>query len=213
MELLIASATGTFLALFPITNPFGVVPTFYSLTGNSTPTRRSHQARQVCINVVIVLTTALIVGRFILSFFGLSIGVLQIAGGLLLAQTSWRMVSAPECSVSTEPHRKTTQDDITLIPLAIPLISGPGAIGMVIGLATQRSHFMSYAGSLLGILGIGGLLYLCLTLGKPVVRILGKPGLRAFTQILGFFILAISIQLVTSGAFSLIQDFISSLAA
>lgn len=73
MDLLIASATGTFLALFPITNPFGVVPTFYTLTGDSTPTRRSHQARQVCINVVVVLTVALIVGQFILNFFGLSI--------------------------------------------------------------------------------------------------------------------------------------------
>ncbi|MEM6869050.1 MAG: MarC family protein, partial [Cyanobacteria bacterium P01_C01_bin.121] len=77
----------------------------------------------------------------------------------------------------------------------------------------QSSHFIGYIGSLIGILGIGCLLYFCLMLGRPVIAVLGKPGLRAFTQILGFFILAISIQLITSGAFSLIQGFISSLAA
>lgn len=207
MDQLITAATGTFLSLFPIADPFGAVPIFYSLTSNSTPRHRNNQARRVAINVVIVLTTSLIVGRLILDFFGISVGVLQIAGGLMLARTAWTMIAITNSPAPSETHRVEAQDDITLVPLAIPLISGPGAIGMMVGLAAKSSHFTSYAGSWLGILGLGLLLYLCLTLGAPLVRLLGRTGLRAFTQILGFFILAIAVQMVSEGALSLFSEF------
>ncbi|NEQ52879.1 MAG: NAAT family transporter [Leptolyngbya sp. SIO3F4] len=207
MEQFISAATGTFLALFPITDPLGAIPVFHSLTVDSTPSHRGRQARQVACNVIAILTIALVVGRFVLDFFGISLGVLQIAGGLLLARTAWTMISASEQVEQSEKLASAIQGDITLIPLAIPLISGPGAIGMVIGLAAKSPHIAGYAGSLAGILGLGILLYLCLTLGGSLVRLLGKGGLRAFTQVLGFLILAIAIQLMSEGVFSLISDF------
>ena len=212
MEQLISAAAGTFLALFPITDPLGAVPVFHSLTVDSTPHHRGRQARQVAVNVIAVLTIALVMGRFVLDFFGISLGVLQIAGGLLLARTAWTMISSSEQSSRSEGVREVLQNDVTLIPLAIPLISGPGAIGMVIGLAAKSPHVAGYLGALLGIFGLGLLLYLCLTLGVPLVRLIGKGGLRAFTQILGFLILAISIQLISEGVFSLIGDVYTGLA-
>ena len=212
MEQLLSAATGTFLALFPITDPLGAVPVFHSLTVDSSPHHRGRQARQVAINVIVVLTVALAVGRFILEFFGISLGVLQVAGGLLLARTAWTMISASEQSEQSGMGRKVLPEDVTLIPLAIPLISGPGAIGMVIGLAAKSPHIAGYVGALLGILGLGILLYLCLTLGAPIIRRMGKSGLRAFTQVLGFLILAISIQLMSEGVFSLVHDFSTTLA-
>ncbi len=207
MEQLISAATGTFLALFPITDPLGAIPVFHSLTVDSTPQYRGRQARKVAVNVIAVLTIALVVGRFILDFFGISLGVLQIAGGLLLTRTAWTMISASQRVHETEDIQAVFEKDVTLIPLAIPLISGPGAIGMVIGLAAKSPHITGYAGALLGICGLGVLLYLCLTLGGPLVRLMGKGGLQAFTQILGFLILAISIQLMSEGLFSIIGDF------
>ena len=78
---------------------------------------------------------------------------------------------------------------------------------MVIGLAAKSTHPVGYAGALLGILGLGLLLYLLLTLGGPLVKLLGQRGLRALTQVLGFLILAISIQLISEGVFFLINDF------
>ncbi len=98
MEQLISAAAGTFLALFPITDPLGAIPVFHSLTVDSTPHHRGRQARQVAVNVIAVLTIALVMGRFVLDFFGISLGVLQIAGGLLLARTAWTMISASEQS-------------------------------------------------------------------------------------------------------------------
>ncbi|MEM9804965.1 MAG: MarC family protein [Cyanobacteria bacterium P01_D01_bin.56] len=211
MEQLVSAAAGTFLALFPITDPLGAVPVFHSLTVDSTPRHRGRQARQVAVNVIAILTVALVMGRFVLDFFGISLGVLQIAGGLLLARTAWNMIAASEQTHQPESTHTPQQNDITLIPLAIPLISGPGAIGMVIGLAAQSSHIAGYVGALLGILGLGLLLYLCLTLGSPLVKLLGRGGLQAFTQVLGFLILAIAVQLMSQGIFSLIQDFSTTL--
>jgi multiple antibiotic resistance protein len=89
---------------------------------------------------------------------------------------------------------------------AIPIISGPGAIGMTIALAAQNQSGWDDLGSLIGIGLLGAILYLCLALGEPVVKMLGKSGLTAFNQVLGFFILAIALQLVTDGIFVLFRS-------
>ena len=85
---------GTHLAHFPITNPIGAVPVFYSLTNTDTDRYRMWQARMTAINVVWLLATFFLVGKFILVFFGISLGVLRIAGGLLVGHTAWEMVTA-----------------------------------------------------------------------------------------------------------------------
>ena len=140
MDQLFSYAAGTFLLLFPITNPLGAVPTFYSLTASSTPLRRSHQARQVAINVVVILTAALFIGRFILDFFGIPISVLRITGGPLLARTAWIM---SQSSGTTDQERLVEREDKTLIPSSIPRISDPSAIGSVISLAAKNSSIFS----------------------------------------------------------------------
>ena len=81
---LVSSAGATFLALFPFTNPVGVVPIFYSLTASENPRSRGRQARRVALNAIGVLVIFFLTGRLILDFFGISLGVLQVAGGLVL---------------------------------------------------------------------------------------------------------------------------------
>ena len=90
--------------------------------------------------------------------------------------------------------------------MAIPLISGPGAIGLVIGLAAREPQWSNYIGGLLGIALLGITLYLCLTWGESLVKVFGKGGIRVLTQVLGFFILAISIQLLADGILTLLQE-------
>ena len=202
---LITSATVTFLALFPITHPIGAIPIFYGLTADESPRQRRLQARRVAINATTILAIFFLTGRIVLEFFGLSLGVLQIAGGLLVAQTAWKMlVQAQENS--SESQGKATKKDISFVPMAVPLISGPGAIGLVIALATNNPEWESYLGGLLGIGVLGSVLYLCLTLGTPLVKAMGKSGTEAITRILGFFLLAIGIQLMSDGLFSVIQS-------
>lgn len=85
---LISYTVGTLAALFPIANPVGAVPIFYSLTATDTPNYRLRQAQKTALNVILVLATFFLAGQLILNFFGISLGVLRIAGGLIVAHTA-----------------------------------------------------------------------------------------------------------------------------
>jgi len=195
-------AVVTLAALFPIANPIGAVPVFCSLTTTDTRRERQKEAQQIVINVVAILVTFLLGGRAVLEFFGISLNVLRIAGGLLVSHTAWEMVTSRQRLTDTEQQPK---DDIAFTPMAIPLIAGPGSIGVVIGLATKMTQWSEYLGCLIGILLFGGLLYICLMLGESLLSMLGRDGLGVLNRVLGLFILAIAIQLIADGTISLFQ--------
>jgi multiple antibiotic resistance protein len=196
---------GTLAALFPIANPIGAVPIFYSLTATDTRSERRRTAQKTAINVVLILAVFLLGGRTILEFFGISLNVLRIAGGLLVANAAWEMVTSRQRLTESEQQAGAEKEDISFTPMAIPLIAGPGSIGVTIGLATKLTHWSDYLGCLIGIVLFGGLLYVCLVLGESLLSILGRNGLGALNRVLGFFILAIAVQLIADGVMSLFQ--------
>jgi multiple antibiotic resistance protein len=198
-------AIGTLAALFPIANPIGSVPIFYSLTATDTRSERRKLAAKITINVILVLAVFLIGGRTFLEFFGISLNVLQIAGGLLVAHAAWEMVTSHQRLTASEQRAGEEKEDISFTPMATPLIAGPGSIGVVIGLSTKMTLWSDYLGCLMGIILFGGLLYLCLILGESLLSKLGRNGLGALNRVLGFFILAIAVQLISDGMISLFQ--------
>jgi multiple antibiotic resistance protein len=195
-----SAATATFLALFPIVNPLGGVPLFFSLTADYSPEERRHTALKVALNVIAILVVFMLFGRFVLNFFGISLPVLKIAGGLIVANTAWGMVTGSSRMTMEEHSEALTKEDISLTPMAMPMLSGPGSIGVVMGLAADAEHFLSYVGMLIGIVAIGLTCYLCLFLGGPFVKRLGPGAMGAINRIFGFLILAIAVQLVWNGA-------------
>lgn len=201
-----SSILGILTALFPIANPIGAVPIFYSMTVSDTKAYRYRQARQTVINVILVLVVFLLAGRLILSFFGISLGVLQIAGGLIVAHTAWEMVTARQRLTESEHQEAMDKEDISFTPMAVPIISGPGAIGVVIGLSERAQGWMSYSGCLVGIVLFGIILYLCLALGEPLIRAMGKNGVGAMNRVLGFFILGIAVELIANGTIDFIRQ-------
>jgi multiple antibiotic resistance protein len=90
-----SAAAATFLALFPIVNPLGGIPVFFTLTADFTPEERRRTALKTALYVIAILVTFMFFGRFVLNFFGISLPVLKIAGGLIVANTAWGMVTAP----------------------------------------------------------------------------------------------------------------------
>ena len=206
MSQLVSYALGTFVALFPITNPVGAVPIFYSLTANASKNQRLRQAKKVALNASLIMAFFFLTGQAILDFWGISLGVLQIAGGLLIARTAWTFAETYQPQTDTNSSDAAQPQDIALIPMAIPLISGPGAIGLVIGLAARDPQWSNYLGCLLGIVMLGITLYLCLAWGEPLIKVFGQAGIRVLSQVLGFFILAISIQLLADGIFTLLKE-------
>jgi multiple antibiotic resistance protein len=193
------SAAATFLALFPIVDPFGGIPIFFSMTSSWTARDRNRTALKTGVWVFIILVTFLFVGRFVLHFFGISLPVLKIAGGLIVANTAWGMVTSHARITPEESHEAEDKEDISLTPLAMPLMSGPGAIGVVMALAAHVDSSASYIGMVIGIAAIALSVFLFFLLGGPLVRRLGPSAVGAINKIFGFLILAIAVQLVWDG--------------
>jgi multiple antibiotic resistance protein len=194
-----SAATATFLALFPIVNPLGGIPLFFSLTADFPPEERNRTALKTALYVVAILVVFMLVGRFVLNFFGISLPVLKIAGGLIVANTAWGMVTGSSRMTIAESSEALTKEDISLTPMAMPMLSGPGSIGVVMGLAADADHFLSYVGMVVGIVALGLTVYLFLLLGGPFVKRLGPSAMGAINRIFGFLILSIAVQLVWNG--------------
>jgi multiple antibiotic resistance protein len=194
------AALETFLALFPIVNPFGGVPMFFALTTDMDRRERRATALKTALYVIGILIVFLFFGRFVLNFFGISLPVLQIAGGLIVANTAWGMVTASSRMTPAESHEATTKEDISLTPMAMPMLSGPGSIGVVMGLAAHADSMAAYVGMVIGIVALGAVVFLFLSLGGPFVKRLGPGATGAINRIFGFLILALAVQLVWDGA-------------
>lgn len=196
------AAIATFLALFPIVNPFGGIPLFFSLTTNFSEEERRSTALKTSLYVVAILVVFMLFGRFVLNFFGISLPVLRIAGGLIVANTAWGMVTGSSRITREESSEAEVKEDISLTPMAMPMLSGPGSIGVVMGLAAESEGLLAYMGMILGILMIGLTVYLFLRLGAPLEKSLGPGAMGGINRIFGFLILAIAVQLVWDGAAS-----------
>src|ERR1022692_1327863 len=186
-----ASAAATFLALFPIVDPFGGVPIFFTMTSTWSAQDRRRTAFKTGLWVFVILAT--------LHFFGISLPVLKIAGGLIVANTAWGMVTSTARITAAESHEAESKQDISLTPLAMPLMSGPGAIGVVMALAAHVDNAAAYLGMVIGVAGIALSVALFFCMGGPLVRRLGPSAVGAINKIFGFLILAIAVQLVWDG--------------
>ena len=149
--------------------------------------------------VFLILVTFMFFGRFVLNFFGISLPVLQIAGGLIVANTAWGMVTGGNRMTPAESDEASVKEDISLTPMAMPMLSGPGSIGVVMGLAAHADSWTAYFGMVIGIAALAVTVYLFLRLGGPLVNRLGPGTVGAINRIFGFLILAIAVQLVWDG--------------
>lgn len=194
-----ASAAATFLALFPIVDPFGGIPIFFTMTSKWSSQDRRRTAYKTGLWVFVILVTFLFFGGFVLQFFGISLPVIKIAGGLIVANTAWGMVTSHSRITPEESDEAVEKEDISLTPLAMPLMSGPGAIGVVMALAAHVDNASAYIGMVIGVAAVALSVSLFFCLGGPLVKRLGPGAVGAINKIFGFLILAIAVQLVWDG--------------
>lgn len=199
MENFFSAAGITFAVLFPLVDPVGAIPVFCTLTSDASSAYRKRTALKTSLNVLIVLLAFYFVGEFILEFFGISLGVLKIAGGIIVAHTAWEMLTSKEKLSEEENKEVSVKEDISFTPMALPLLSGPGAIGAAIGLSIQGSQNFHTLGVSAGILLTSISVLASLLLSFPLMKLLGKTGIGVMNKIMGFFILAIAVNLVASG--------------
>jgi multiple antibiotic resistance protein len=199
MNALIGAAVTAFVALFPIVNPVGGVAVFFALTGSDTPAERNSTAARIAMFVVLILLAFELGGSYLLEFFGISLAALRIAGGIIVAHTAWTMVTASSRMTTTESSEAQTKDDIAFSPMAMPLLAGPGSIGVVMALAARPDPRVWLTGIAIAVVAMGIVVYALLRLGGPLVKRLSAGTLSAFDRILGFLILAIAIELMITG--------------
>ena len=188
-----------FTALFTIVNPLPGAFIFLGATQDLGARVRAQLSLWVAIYAFSIIAASLYVGGYVLLFFGISLPVLKIAGGLIVANTAWGMVTSSSRMTASESDEAATKDDISLTPMAMPILSGPGSIGVVMGLAAHSDHLMSYLGMVVGIVAVSLTCYLFLRLGGPLAARLGPGTIGAINRIFGFLILAIAVQLVWDG--------------
>lgn len=190
----------TFGALFSVMNPVGSVPIFLSLTQNDSKRSKNKTALWTSINVFIILIISFFAGKYILNFFGISIDVLRIAGGLVICMSAYGLLmgaSGKQRGVS----KKVTDDaqhrsDIALTPLAIPMMAGPGAMSLLIAM------YQDYPGYLDKVIIISAILVSCIVIfavlrsSNYISRLLGASGIVAISRIVGFLVMAIGIQYI-----------------
>lgn len=195
----VSVALAAVAALLPITNPLGAVAAFAALTEGQPTADVRRQAWRTGIYVAAILGVFALLGSLVLSAFGITIAALQIAGGLVVAHSGFGMIVPRETSTSEEKEHAAQKTDVSFSPMALPLVAGPGAIGVVVALSARHPGVTDRLGILVAGLAIGALVALALRFGTPVVDRLGPTGVGALTRVMGFLILAIGVELLVHG--------------
>lgn len=201
----------TFAALFPIVNPLGCAPIFFGLTRNYPQSAQKVLARKIAAYGFVLLLASALFGSEILAFFGITLFVVQIAGGLVVAATGWNLLNQPENASSANRAPETLQDALehAFFPLTLPLTVGPGGISIAITLGAHLRyqagpgfahgyprHFIACAA---GMFLVCLLVMVCYGNADRLVRMLGKSGTSILTRLSAFILFAIGVQIVWNG--------------
>lgn len=194
---------GGLVGLMSISNPLSKIPLFVSLTEGMSQRERATLARKACLYGFAILTFTLFFGVFILQAFGISYGALRIAGGLTIALLGYRMLFGYGYVGLTS---KGGERNIAIFPLALPAISGPGAIAVVIGISTEIAELkaaidraVAYGASVTSILITCIAIWLTLRSARFISKITGPAAMEATTRLMGFLLVCIGVQFVGSG--------------
>ena len=197
-----------FGALFSVMNPLGTVPIFVSLTDGDSQKEINKTAMLTSINVFVILVISFFLGNYVLAFFGISLSALKIAGGLVIASSGFALLKG-EFSKNRgmrKRHKEAAQERerVSLTPLAIPMMAGPGSISLLIGLNEEFNSTYQIPISLLAALIVYLICWLMMRGSQHIIKVLGPNGINSISRIIGFIVIALGIEYLWSGIKSLI---------
>ncbi len=199
---------GTYIGILPISNPLASAPTFLALTRGDSEDYRRLQARRACFYVACILCAFLLCGTFIMKFFSISIPGIRIAGGILVVKVSMDMLAGKLLANPDDPAHEAAMHkrDISFTPLAIPMLSGPGSIGVALGFTSLAKAWYDYAAIIVGIIAVAVTSYYTLIFSGKLVKLIGPVGLNAMTQIMGLLLMCMGVQFVVAGVTAILSD-------
>jgi multiple antibiotic resistance protein len=198
-------------ALLPIVNPLGSAPIFLSMTSWAPTEVRQVLASRIAVNVFVLVLASIFFGSYILGLFGISLSVVQVGGGLLVAAAGWRLLS-PGAEKLSDDAKAWSADEVierAFYPLTFPLTVGPGSISVAItlGANTMRRHMPLWAfiGALLTATALVAVaVYFCYRFAYKMPQLLGENGMRIFLRLSAFILLCIGVQILWNGVTGLI---------
>jgi multiple antibiotic resistance protein len=201
-------------ALLPIVDPLAGAPIFREMTADADDAGRAATAKAVAIDSFLLLIASTFIGAYVLDFFGLSIPIVQIAGGVVVCAMGWTLLNKPD---ETPEIKRTTVAGATVpnlrrrsfYPLTMPLTVGPGSISVAITVGANpspdvRSLFVTATAHVVGMLIVALSVYLCYRYADTIVRKLGETGSIVLTRLSAFILLCIGVQIAWNGVRALI---------
>jgi len=194
--------TKMLIGLIAIVNPIGAIPIFISLTSDLETTKRDAISRTVVYSVLIILLLSLVLGEWILNFFGITTSSFRVAGGILILLMAISMMHAKTSGTKRtleEVKESENKDSIAVVPLAIPLLAGPGAISTVILYTHKSAGLLHYCLVGLVILATTIILFIAFKSVPYISKYMSQTGINVFTRIMGLILAAIAIEFIANG--------------
>ncbi|ODT08663.1 MAG: hypothetical protein ABS58_01360 [Mesorhizobium sp. SCN 65-20] len=209
-----------FASIFPVVNPPGSALVFLGLTTGAAPGIRRILARRIAINSFFVLVCAFLLGALVLKFYGISIPILRVAGGFIVAVAGWKLLnegSQKELDIPADSVSKESPLlDQAFYPLTLPLTTGPGSIAVVISIALSRATFadprqelLFVIASLAAIAVIVVCIWFCFAYAERLQNMLGKGGTDIATRLSAFILFCLGLQILWSGGNELLRSVFS----
>lgn len=200
-------------ALFPIVNPIGGSPVFLLLTQDYSRESRKLLARRVAMNSFILLIVSMAVGTHILSFFGISLPVVQVGGGLIVVSTGWAMLTRSDQVDRGQVHQTVTTQDVlknAFYPLTLPLTVGPGSISIAITLGANEprhlgANVLALISAAVGAALIALTIYLCYGYADRLAAAIGQSGMNVILRLSSFLLVCIGVQIFWNGLSALVK--------
>ena len=196
-------------ALFPIVNPLGSSLIFLSMTRGYSVLVRDNLVVRVTINSFLLLVISILIGSHVLHFFGVSIPVVQVAGGLIVSVTGWSLLAQRDADGKPQKVDAAFATQQAFYPLTLPITVGPGSISVAITLGANTARTMFawplLIAALIGPLIVALSVYICYRSAEKLERILGAVGLGVFLRLSAFIVICIGVQITWNGIAALIH--------
>ena len=204
-------------ALLPILNPAATAPIFLGMTEGASPQTRRLLARRIGVNAALLLAGSMLVGSHVLDFFGISLPIVRVGGGLIVATAAWRLLSPGQQPLDARaqiaqaftPEQAVRQ---AFYPLTFPISCGPGSIAAAITVGVSLSDqrlavsMVRLSGGLLAVVSVGVLVYLAFRYAHRLLRPLGEAGTIVFLRLSAFILLCLGVQILWDGASELLTQ-------
>ena len=201
-------------ALFPIVDPIGGSPIFLSLTRDCTAEMRRLLARRIALNSFILLVASFTIGSHVLSFFGISLPVVQVGGGLIVISTGWAMLNQKDANDRGGVARTVTCTDVlhdAFYPLTLPLTVGPGSISVAVTLGANEprhlgANLLALLAATVGSAIVAATIYLCYGFADRLADVMGPAGMNVVLRLSSFLLVCIGVQILWNGASRLLSS-------